>query len=308
MLADDEVVEQPGTGDEALPAMQRRAQAHQADEVGGVGVEPEILVRRVRPLVRTAPAEVPDMANQVASAVLRHQVPHVPANSPEHNGGVVLAEPVVDGQPAQQHEPKAMFQLVHDDVDPFPEMRKREILCLDLGDIVDVLPGGMRERSLEIGEIFFGEANKPAASVGELVAPPYTHRRYRLSENLGHRRRSLAAHAAPQLIVGPVILLPLNVPFDRNMQRASAQLFPQVLACSGIESVHPGLGAGISVMPGGQGFRISGGSGVWLKLKSLTRFPSLCAFSRTSGRESGRPSVTGLSRAWWRKSSSMNLR
>ena len=52
----------------------------------------------------------------------------------------------------------------------------------------------------------------------------------------------------------------------------------------------------------------TGGRGAWLKLKSLTRLPRIGAFSRTPGRESGRPSVAGLSLAPPRKSSSMNFR
>src|ERR1700738_4390152 len=38
------------------------------------------------------------------------------------------------------------------------------------------------------------------------------------------------------------------------------------------------------------------GRGGWLKSKSATRLPSCGAFSRTSGRGSGRPSVLGSSR------------
>src|SRR5262249_60407988 len=118
MLVKDEVVEQPGTGDEALAATERTAQAHQADEVGGVGMESEIFVGCVRPLVRSAPAEVPDVAEEVAFAVLRHQVPHVPANSPENNGRVVLAEPLAHSQPAQPNDPKPAFQPYHEAIEP----------------------------------------------------------------------------------------------------------------------------------------------------------------------------------------------
>jgi hypothetical protein len=59
--------------------------------------------------------------------------------------------------------------------------------------------------------------------------------------------------------------------------------------------------------PGCKG-RIMGGFGGWLKLKSCVRSPRIAAFSRTSGRGSGRPSVSGLSRCPPRKSSSMNFR
>jgi hypothetical protein len=58
MFVDDEVVQQAGTGDEALPAIERGAQAHQAHEIGGVCVEPQIFVGRIRSLVRAAPAQV----------------------------------------------------------------------------------------------------------------------------------------------------------------------------------------------------------------------------------------------------------
>src|SRR6266700_1423720 len=75
-------------------------------------------------------------------------------------------------------------------------MRKREILGPDFGGVLEVLPGDMRERPLEIGEVFFGETNGPATGVGEFVASPYIRSRYRLGENLGHRRRSFAAYAA----------------------------------------------------------------------------------------------------------------
>ena len=90
-----------------------------------------------------------------------------------------------------------MLQPVHDVIDSLLEMREREILGPDFGDLFDVLPGDMRERSLEIGEVFFGEMNGPATGVGEFVASPYIRSRYRLGENLGHRRRSFAARAAP---------------------------------------------------------------------------------------------------------------
>jgi len=79
-----------------------------------------------------------------------------------------------------------VFQPVHDVIDAFPEMRQREVRYL--GDIVDVPLADVRERPLEIGEIFFSETNDPAAGVRGLVASPYIQRRYRLSENLSHRR------------------------------------------------------------------------------------------------------------------------
>src|SRR5436305_8451626 len=60
----------------------------------------------------------------------------------------------------------------------------------------------------------------------------------------------------------------------------------------------PGVGLVDSTNPG---------RGDWLKSKSLSRLPSIEAFSRTSGRGSGRPSVLGLRRCPPRKSSSMNL-
>jgi hypothetical protein len=44
----------------------------------------------------------------------------------------------------------------------------------------------VRERSLEIGEVFFGETNNPATVAGEFIASPNIRSRYRLGENLGH--------------------------------------------------------------------------------------------------------------------------
>jgi len=76
-------------------------------------------------------------------------------------------------------------------------MKKREIFCPDPGDILMVLLGEQRERSLEISEVFFGEMNDPAVGVGEFVASPHIRSRHRLGENLGHRRHSFAAHATP---------------------------------------------------------------------------------------------------------------
>ena len=90
--------------------------------------------------------------------------------------------------------------------------------------------------------------------------------------------------------------------------RWSGQLSPQVLVCSATVPSHPGFGFGIRVVFAGQGVRISGTRGAWLKLKSWRTLPRMAAFSRTSGRESGRPSVAGLSLAPPRKSSSMNFR
>src|SRR5690242_7304054 len=90
-----------------------------------------------------------------------------------------------------------MFQSIHDVIDPRLEMRKREILGPDPRGAVEMFLGDMRERSLEIGKVFFGETNDPATGVGEFVASPYIRTRYRLGENLGHRRRSFAAYPFP---------------------------------------------------------------------------------------------------------------
>ena len=95
-----------------------------------------------------------------------------------------------------------MFQPVHDVIDPLLEMRKREILCPDPGDVLEVVLGDMRERSLEIGEVFLGETNDPAADVSEFVASPYIRSRYRLGENPGHRRRSFAKRRSRSSLYG----------------------------------------------------------------------------------------------------------
>ena len=121
----------------------------------------------------------------------------MPAYSPVDDGGFSLGEPVVDGQPAQQNDPQAVFQPVHDVIDSLLEMRKREILCPDRRHVLDVFLGDMRERPLEISEVVFGETGDPAAGAGDFVASPYIRARYRLGENLGHRRHSFAAHAVP---------------------------------------------------------------------------------------------------------------
>ena len=65
-----------------------------------------------------------------------------------------------------------MLQPVHDVIDSLLEMRKREVLGPDFGGVLEVLPGDMRERPLEIDEVFFGETNGPATGVGEFVASP----------------------------------------------------------------------------------------------------------------------------------------
>ena len=67
----------------------------------------------------------------------------------------------------------------------------------DLRDVIEIFLGNMCERSLEIGEVFFGETNGPATGFGEFVASPNIRTRYRLGENLGHRRRSFTAYAVP---------------------------------------------------------------------------------------------------------------
>src|SRR5207253_4211643 len=56
-----------------------------------------------------------------------------------------------------------------------------------------------------------------------------------------------------------------------------------------------GIRFGGSLLGGIRGSR-NGLRGFCLKSKSLSRFPRILAFSRTSGRESGRPSVFGSSR------------
>src|SRR5215510_12107628 len=96
--------------------------------------------------------------------------------------------------------------------------------------------------------------------------------------------------------------------FVRCPAAGADQLSPQVLVCSATVPLQPGFGFGTRVVFAGQGFRISGARGGWLKLKSWSRLPRMEAFSRTLGRGSGRPSVAGLSRAPPRKSSSMNFR
>src|SRR5262249_52393810 len=62
-----------------------------------------------------------------------------------------------------------------------------------------------------------------------------------------------------------------------------AQVSPQVLKCSATVPPQPRIGFGTRVVAG-HGFRIKGGRGFWLKLKSLMMLPA--RFSRTSGRES----------------------
>src|ERR1700685_1511320 len=83
-------------------------------------------------------------------------------------------------------------------------MRKPEILCSDLGDVLEVLLGDMRERSLEIGEVFFGETNDPATGVGEFVACPYIRSRHSLGEDLGHRKPSFATRSSVPHCIAPV--------------------------------------------------------------------------------------------------------
>ena len=58
----------------------------------------------------------------------------------------------------------------------------------------------------------------------------------------------------------------------------------------------------------GYGFKINGGRGFWVKSNSLVRSPSCGAFSRTLGRESGRPSVFGSRRFPVRNRSSISFR
>jgi len=49
-----------------------------------------------------------------------------------------------------------VLQPVHDVIDSLPETRKREVFCPDVGDVHQALLGHMRQRLLEIGEVFFG--------------------------------------------------------------------------------------------------------------------------------------------------------
>src|SRR5215467_2720990 len=102
-----------------------------------------------------------------------------------------------------------MFQSIHDVIDPRLEMRKREILGPDPRGAAEMFLGDMRQRSLEIGKVFFGETNDPATGVGEFVASPYIRTRYRIfGPATGSLRISVTADAPsprtpfPQLIVG----------------------------------------------------------------------------------------------------------
>ena len=97
---------------------------------------------------------------------------------------------------------------------------------------------------------------------------------------------------------------PRDVPGD-SLGLAPGLPAPRLCACrtwllAGPHGVEAGPGAGWAG-------RMTGGRGFWAKSKSAARSPRMPAFSRTSGRGSGRPSVLGLSRAPFRKSSSMNL-
>src|SRR5713226_1992045 len=79
---------------------------------------------------------------------------------------------------------------------------------------------------------------------------------------------------------------------------------------SGYPSPLKGRGTAQKVDAGpgpGFGSNTRGARGGWLKSKSDSRMPSAGLFSRTSGRESGRPSVFGSSRAPPRNASSMNF-
>jgi hypothetical protein len=89
----------------------------------------------------------------------------VPSHSPVDGSGFLLAEPVIDGQSAQENEPQSVLQPVHDVIDPLLEMRKRKVLCPDLGDVIELLLGNMCESSLEIGEIFLCKTSDPAIGV-----------------------------------------------------------------------------------------------------------------------------------------------
>jgi hypothetical protein len=106
-----------------------------------------------------------------------------------------------------------VFQPVDDVVDPLLEMRKREILCPDLSDVLEVFPGDIRQRSLEIGEVFFGETNDPAIGVGEFVASPYIRSRYPLGEDLGHRTHPFAMRPAPV----PHCIVPVTMTLSRRI-------------------------------------------------------------------------------------------
>jgi hypothetical protein len=66
--------------------------------------------------------------------------------------------------------------------------------------------------------------------------------------------------------------------------------------------------AGLDCPRVGRGGSKSGARAGWVKSKSAVRLPRMRAFSRTSGRGSGRLSVFGSMRVPPRKSSSMNFR
>src|SRR5215470_207957 len=89
-----------------------------------------------------------------------------------------------------------MFEPVHDIVDPPPEMWKREIHCLNFGDVVKMLHGNAGECPLEVSEVFFSETSDPAIGISEGIASPYIRARYRPGENLSHKGHLLAISVA----------------------------------------------------------------------------------------------------------------
>src|SRR4029077_582978 len=107
-------------------------------------------------------------------------------DSPVDSGGILLAEPVVDGQAAQQHEPEAVLESIHDVVNPRPESRKGKVLSSDVGDSSQLFLRNMSEGSLEILEVLLRQVNDPPTGIAELVALPYIRSLNRIAKHLGH--------------------------------------------------------------------------------------------------------------------------
>src|SRR6185437_5144975 len=168
------VVDRHDIGDAGEPAFGSLAQAHQADDVGAVGVIVERdladLVAAQRGIVEPL-ALVGDVAHHMAEMVLRPGIAQMDADAPIEHGQVVVGI-FRRVQRADAHETaRPVDQVAFDGFELAPQRIKGKLRQADVEQVV-----GMRfrdgERVVELARIRRRQFDGPGALVGDVVMAP----------------------------------------------------------------------------------------------------------------------------------------
>ena len=190
------VVERDRAHDGTESTLLRLADAEQAHDVAGIGVEELAVTGLVGAgaIVVVGPAEVDDVAEQVSHRILRHRPSEEGANPPERDGPPAHRI-ALDRQPPDQYESAAAQQLFADRVQHRTERRQREVFPADTGDWPAAGIGRL-DRGVDLGDRGLVQDMYPVVALADLVgAPrigtgdrPARHRREGSREGLWNRR------------------------------------------------------------------------------------------------------------------------